>query len=151
MTVIKNNSGKVLRTIRVKVGNTSSDDNNVYVSSEDYTSEVIRLVNEERAKYGLDPLSEDESLAECAQTRAEEVSVRFSHTRPNGQKGLDIIDIPYFTRAENIAQGQASPQAVVDSWMSSGGHRSNILNSRFVYIGVGYDESTDSWVQLFVG
>ncbi|MDE5753217.1 MAG: hypothetical protein K2H89_01530, partial [Oscillospiraceae bacterium] len=51
---------------------------------------------------------------------------------------------------ENIAWGYATPEAVVKGWMSSEGHRANILGSNFRYIGVGYVDG-NYWTQLFVG
>src|SRR5688500_16936545 len=39
--------------------------------------------------------------------------------------------------AKNIAAGQRTPEAVVQAWMESPGHRANILNSRYTEIGVG--------------
>ena len=53
---------------------------------------------------------------------------------------------------ENIAYGQSSPQAVMEGWMNSSGHRANILNSNFKNIGVGLyqdERGVNHWVQLF--
>ena len=54
----------------------------------------------------------------------------------------------YSAAGENIALGQRSPEQVVNAWMNSEGHRANILNARFEYIGVGYADN-EGWVQLF--
>ena len=148
---VRRKNGKLVKLLKVNVGNASTGDDRYQRESENYTSEVIRLVNEERERYGIAPLEADDTLCGYAQTRAEELSVKFSHTRPDGTKGLDIVKVASDTRAENIAQGMASPRAVVAAWMKSGGHRRNILNENFTSIGVGYDESTDSWVQIFIG
>ena len=43
--------------------------------------------------------------------------------------------------------GQTSPEEVVRDWMNSQGHRENILDPTYVYIGVGY--CNDHWVQQF--
>jgi uncharacterized protein YkwD len=48
---------------------------------------------------------------------------------------------------ENIAQGQSSPQEVVADWMSSPGHRRNILEKSAKRLGVGY--VSGYWVQVF--
>ena len=40
---------------------------------------------------------------------------------------------------ENIAAGYSSPEAVVEGWMNSPGHRANILEAEFTHIGVGYE------------
>ena len=51
---------------------------------------------------------------------------------------------------ENIAQGQRTPEEVVQAWMNSAGHRANILNNGFTHIGVGYVESGNYWTQQFI-
>ena len=58
--------------------------------------------------------------------------------------------IPYRAAAENIAKGQATPQAVVNAWMNSSGHRANILNSTYNKIGVGYVANGNYWTQMFI-
>lgn len=50
---------------------------------------------------------------------------------------MKAAGITYSSAGENIAAGQSSPQNVMDSWMNSPGHRKNILNPDFEYIGVG--------------
>jgi uncharacterized protein YkwD len=54
-------------------------------------------------------------------------------------------------RAENIARGQQSPAAVMDSWMNSSGHRANILNCQLRTLGVGVATGSGGpwWTQLF--
>ncbi len=120
-------------------------------------SEVLRLVNIERAKAGLQPLEmADPDLVAAAQERAEELPTKFSHTRPNGSSCFTALTehgVKSSKRAENIAAGQKTPEAVVNSWMNSSGHRANILNPRYRKIGIGYCQ-TDSgyghyWVQMF--
>lgn len=117
-----------------------------------YAKQVIILVNEERAKLGLTPLKGAERLDKAADIRAEEVSVLFSHTRPDGSSCFTVLaetGINYYSSAaENIAQGQKTPSEVINSWMNSDGHRANILNPDLTHIGVGF--VNNSWVQLFV-
>jgi len=59
--------------------------------------------------------------------------------------------ITYRSAGENIARGQTSPQAVVNAWMNSSGHRANILSSSFTQIGVGYVADGKYWTQMFIG
>ena len=59
--------------------------------------------------------------------------------------------IQYRAAGENIAMGYATPEAVVNAWMNSSGHRANILNSSYTRIGVGYVESGNYWTQHFAG
>lgn len=42
------------------------------------------------------------------------------------------------------------PQAVVNGWMNSSGHRANILNANFTHIGVGYVSGGNYWAQMFL-
>lgn len=122
---------------------------------ENYEAEVIRLVNEERAKEGLAPLRLDSSLKSSARLRAKEIVACWGHTRPNGQRFCTAIKASYCKAAENIAAGQSTPERVVKSWMSSASHRANIMNPSLKLIGVGcyYDTSTPYkiyWAQHFI-
>ena len=91
---------------------------------------------------------------QAAQTRAGELQTSFSHTRPSGAScftALTEAGVSYARAGENIAYGQSTPEAVVQSWMSSSGHRANILSSSFTSIGVGCTvvNGTAYWAQLF--
>jgi len=107
-------------------------------------AEVLRLVNEIRAEEGLNPLDAEPSLNASVQLRAEEIKEKFSHTRPNGNPASSAYaDTPYYYGGENILLCMAGtdPQnaalLVVDMWMNSSGHKANILNPSFRYMGVG--------------
>ena len=120
-----------------------------------FLQEVVNLVNIERAKEGLAPLTMDAKVQAAAQVRAKECEQLFSHTRPNGSSfatALKEQNVSYRSAGENIAWGQRSPQEVMEAWMNSAGHRANIMNPNFTTIGVGYYENakgTDYWCQLF--
>ncbi|MBS6396366.1 MAG: CAP domain-containing protein [Clostridiales bacterium] len=120
-----------------------------------YAEQVVRLVNEERAKAGLSALTMDTKVTAAANVRAKEIKQSFSHTRPDGtgfSTALKEQGVSYRGSGENIAWGQRSPEEVMNGWMNSAGHRANILNSSFKNIGVGYYEDaqgTKHWVQLF--
>jgi len=123
-------------------------------SQSSYASEVLRLVNVERAKAGLPALTTNSTLTSAANKRAEEIKQYFSHTRPNGSSAFTVLGeygISYRTAGENIAYGQKTPQEVVDGWMNSPGHRANILNANFGKIGIGVYQSGGVyyWTQLF--
>ena len=125
----------------------------------DFESEVLDLVNVERAAQGLHPLSADHNLATAARNHSEDMGLQgyFSHTSLDGRTVPDRIKAAgysYNTYGENIAGGQPTPEDVIDAWMSSSGHRANILNSNFCDIGVGYAYLADStyrhyWTQDF--
>ncbi len=120
-----------------------------------FIQQVVTLVNEERAKEGLAPLTIDTKVQAAAMVRAEECEERFSHTRPDGSNfatALKEQKVSYRSAGENIAYGQQTPEAVMKAWMNSSGHRANIMNPNFTTIGVGYYENangTDYWCQLF--
>lgn len=122
-----------------------------------YVEQVVALVNAERAKEGLAPLSVDTQVQAAAQVRAVECEQSFSHTRPNGSSfstALKEQNVSYRRAGENIAWGQRSPEEVVNAWMNSSGHRANIMNPNFTKIGVGYHQNTKGvnyWSQLFIG
>ena len=130
-------------------GSSSSSD----IDIDEFRDEVIRLTNIEREKAGLDPLAEDSTAMEYAQIRAEEISESFSHVRPNGQSS--DYDGLYFM--ENIASGSKTPQAVVNGWINSSGHRATLLSDYSEVgnmIGVGCyqaENGTIYWTQEFVG
>lgn len=120
-----------------------------------YEREVVRLVNEIRAKNGLKELTEDWELSRVARYKSQDMKDNnyFSHTSPVYGSPFNMIKnfgISYKSAAENIAKGQKTPQAVVDAWMNSSGHRANILNSTYTKIGVGYVASGNYWTQMFI-
>lgn len=121
-----------------------------------YEDEVIKLVNEQRANYGLSPLSKDNGASKVARVRAKEIVKSFSHTRPNGSScftAASELGVTYRSAGENIAFGYSSPKQVVNGWMNSEGHRKNILSASFTKIGVGCYESSGVlyWSQFFIG
>lgn len=121
-----------------------------------YETEVIRLVNEQRAKYGLKPLTENWELSRVARYKSQDMHDKkyFSHTSPTYGSPFTMMKnfgISYRTAGENIAMGYATPQAVVTAWMNSSGHRANILNASFTQIGVGYVADGNYWTQQFIG
>lgn len=128
----------------------------VDTSVSSYEREVVRLVNAERAKRGLNELTYDWQLSRVARYKSQDMRDNnyFSHTSPTYGSPFQMMKnfgISYRTAGENIAKGQATPAAVVNAWMNSSGHRANILNSSFTHIGVGYVADGRYWTQMFVG
>ena len=121
-----------------------------------YVLRIVELVNEERAKAGLNPVTLKEDVTAAAQVRAMESEISFSHTRPNGTSfasALKEAGVSYRGAGENIAWGQKSPEEVMRGWMNSAGHRANILNEKYTAIGVGYHQNNKGvnyWSQLFI-
>ncbi|KEZ47768.1 hypothetical protein AZ46_0220130 [Metabacillus indicus LMG 22858] len=121
-------------------------------------SEVVTLVNKERAKYGLKPLAANWEVARVARYKSEDMRDKnyFSHTSPTYGSPFDMMKsfgIQYSYAGENIAAGQTTAQSVVTAWMNSEGHRKNILSSNFKEIGVGYAKGGSYghyWTQMFI-
>lgn len=120
-----------------------------------YVKRIVELVNQERAKAGLNALTLNMNVTKAAQVRAVECQTLFSHTRPNGTSfatALKEAGVSYRGAGENIAWGQKTPEQVMQGWMNSAGHRANILNARYTSIGVGYYRNASGvnyWTQLF--
>ncbi|MCD7444115.1 CAP domain-containing protein [Streptomyces lincolnensis] len=128
----------------------------VTVSAEAQASaEVLKLVNQERAKVGCNPVAANSALSELAEAFSDDMAARgfFDHTDPDGASPWDraakagITDLG----GENIARGQADAAAVMDAWMNSPGHKANILNCDFKTLGVGvhFGSGGPWWTQDF--
>ena len=123
--------------------------------ADSFEREVVRLVNVERKKKGFSELKYNWQLCRVARYKSEDMRDRgyFSHTSPTYGTPYQMMrsfGITYRTAGENIAKGQVSPEAVVNAWMNSSGHRANILNPSFTEIGVGF-ASGNYWTQMFIG
>lgn len=103
--------------------------------------DMLRLVNKERLKNGISPLTEDENLRELARTYSEDMFSRgyFSHYNLENQSPFDRMDeanISYGYAGENLALAP-STELAMQGLMNSPGHRANILNANFAKIGIG--------------
>ncbi|MEU0967874.1 CAP domain-containing protein [Streptomyces sp. NPDC005917] len=118
-------------------------------------AQVLKLVNEERAKVGCSALSANSSLTGLAESFSGDMAARdfFDHTDPDGKTPWDRAATAGIANlgGENIARGQATAQAVMDAWMNSEGHRANILNCDFKTLGVGvhFGAGGPWWTQDF--
>jgi uncharacterized YkwD family protein len=123
----------------------------------EYEKEVVRLTNVERTKRGLKAFtSNNAQLNKSAMAKSNDMSQTgtFSHTSArygSPFEQMKTFGISYSYAAENIAQGQRTPQEVVTAWMNSEGHRANILNPNLTQIGVGYASKGFYWTQQFIG
>lgn len=122
----------------------------------DTVGQVVALVNKERSAAGCGPLAEDALLNKAAQGHSDDMAARgfFDHTNPDGEdpgQRITAAGYRWSTYGENIAQGQQTPEAVMESWMNSPGHRANILNCSFKDIGVGIHNGSGGpwWTQNF--
>nr|WP_207753399.1 SafA/ExsA family spore coat assembly protein [Sporosalibacterium faouarense] len=121
-------------------------------------NEVIRLVNIERSKQGLELLTANWQLSRVARYKSTDMRDKnyFSHTSPTYGSPFQMMEdfgLRFSAAGENIAMGQRTAQEVMNAWMNSPGHRSNILSPSFSEIGVGV--SVDKygryyWTQMFM-
>ncbi|MBW3114597.1 MULTISPECIES: SafA/ExsA family spore coat assembly protein [Bacillaceae] len=127
-------------------------------TAQNYTYEVVKLVNVERSKVGLPPLKENWELSRVARYKSEDMINKnyFSHTSPTYGSPFQMMKdfgISYQAAGENIAAGQRTPAEVVEAWMNSEGHRKNILSPTYTEIGVGYVKGGSYghyWTQMFI-
>jgi uncharacterized protein YkwD/stress response protein SCP2 len=122
-------------------------------------AEVLALTNAERGRAGLPPLAVDPLLTAAAQAHCADMIARdfYDHVSPDGTRPWDraaAAGSRLRTIGENIACGQRSPAEVVEGWMSSPGHRANILKRDFAHLGIGFaggGRAGTYWAQLFGG
>ncbi|MEV0694226.1 CAP domain-containing protein [Streptomyces sp. NPDC050388] len=117
-------------------------------------AEVVELVNAERGKAGCSPVTVNATLTEAAQNHSEDMATsrNMSHTGSDGSSPADRITRAGYnwrTYGENVAYGYSTPEQVMAGWMSSPGHKKNILNCSFEEIGVGLAQPGSYWTQNF--
>ncbi len=98
-------------------------------------AKIIELHNEVRAKKNLPLFEISDQLTKAAEGHAAWMADhnRLDHLpRTLGKR----LGEGWRTYGENIAMGQRNEEEVVNDWMTSKGHRANILNKNFQYIGV---------------
>jgi len=124
-----------------------------YVS--DIQNEMLRLVNEARARYGLQALTLRSDMNDYAAVRAKELAVSYEHTRPDGtsfSSGSALLQ-NCSVAGENIHHCNGSVAKVFEDFWNSEGHRNNMLNASYNSAGFGYyyDAATGEnyWVQHF--
>jgi len=114
--------------------------------------EVLKLVNIERQNDGKEPLTYLSNLEKGANIRALEIKELWSHTRPDGTLFYTAYEyMNYRTIGENLAAGYTTPEEVVAGWMSSEGHRTNMLNEDYEQMAIAVSEDADGrlyWVQI---
>jgi uncharacterized protein YkwD len=112
--------------------------------------QVLARVNSERAAAGCVALTMNDKLIVAAQGQSQDMAEKdfFDHTNPDPShatvsKRVALAGYSGSLISENIAAGYSTPTDVMDGWMSSGGHRANILNCAYTEIGVGYYYQAD--------
>ncbi|MFU8794626.1 MAG: CAP domain-containing protein [Dethiobacteria bacterium] len=122
--------------------------------------QMINLINEARKNAGLPALQINSKLTSAARAKSKDMvnNNYFSHTSPvygDLSSLLKRFSISYRAAGENLAMNSnGSVTAAHNSLMGSTGHRANILNSRFSYVGVGIytkNDGTHYYTQIFTG
>jgi uncharacterized YkwD family protein/spore coat assembly protein SafA len=155
ITEIINANPQVKNINMIYPGQTLNIPSNNYQSIE---QQVVKLVNAERAKVGLKPLTSDWELARVARFKSEDMRDNryFDHNSPiygTPFQMMKSFGINYGYAGENIAAGQTTAESVMKSWMNSPGHKKNILSPNFTHIGVGYAKGGSYghyWTQQFM-
>lgn len=126
-----------------------------YIVDDEFFEEMIKVANAERAKVGAGELVIDDTLMAAAKLRAEECAsmgeLSQSHTRPNGQEfrtAIYEIDKSYSKKSTSEICAsytyKSTASGVIGIWMkSTKGHKEILLNSKWKYVGVGYDKTND--------
>ena len=168
--IIDNLTGEAIAKVNNLLASSFSSENflfevsdNTQTDNQDFIDRVIGLTNQERSQLSLSPLTANPLLTQAAQTHTENMAVQdfLEHTGLDGSSAGDRIEATgydFSAWAENIAGGYQTPEAVVEGWMNSEGHRANIVNPNLQQIGVGYyflEEDTGNinynyyWTQVF--
>ena len=117
----------------------------------DVEDRIWRFTNDVRRQYGLPPVGQEGALSRVSQAYAADMLVRrfFSHTNPEGltagERLKPFYSGPIYGWGENIWEGsnlsavdrEALARRIMDAWMSSPGHRQNILSPDYTHLGVG--------------
>lgn len=117
--------------------------------------EVRALVDDERAQAGCGSLEPQSQLDAAAQGHAEDMAANdyFDHTSLDGRSPTDRARDQGYQGGvgENIAYGYRTAEEVMTGWMNSEGHRANILNCDYRYLGIGIADRNGTlyWVQNF--
>ena len=149
------NSSNTGTTNKSNTGNTG---NTVTTTATSEEEELLKLINEQRAAYGLSALKMDAELQRVAKIKAQDLvdNNYFSHNSPTYGSPFDMMKsfgITYKAAGENIA-GNSTLKGAVTAWMNSQGHRENILSNAYNYTGIGIVESKTYGkilVQMFIG
>lgn len=108
------------------------------------------MMNEIRKANGLNMLSWNDDLGPATLTRAQEATILWSHTRPDGSDWYTVN--PSLCYGENLASGYTTVKNAVNAWMASPEHKANILSSEFTSGNIQIVENSDGtwyWAEEF--
>ncbi len=103
----------------------------------------FHLTNGLRAINGISVLKYSSKAATVATAHSTDMATRnfFNHQNPDGERvgaRLTAAGVEWTACGENIVAGYYDPYAISNGWYNSEGHRKNILNSKYKYLGVGF-------------
>jgi uncharacterized protein YkwD len=117
--------------------------------------DIVEFTNKERVIAGLPPLATNTLLDSSAELKVDDMIARqyFEHASPTGEGVSDLgkkVGYNYVIMGENLALGTFTSSAeIVQAWMDSPGHKANILNTKYLDIGVsvkrGFYEGKEVW------
>lgn len=114
-----------------------------------FLNEAATSLNSARKSAGVANIKYDTGMAKAASIRAKEISTSFSHTRPNGSSYSTIYAECGMTKpfcvAENIICATKFDNAadIINEWLKSANHKSNIINSKYTRFGMAWYKSPD--------
>ena len=127
--------------------------------------ELVRLINDYRASYGLSILATASTLDKASSIRAKELEQKFAHVRPDGsdfdsavkQVGYTNVytmgeNVAYFT-SHNDINGIETAHRLFNQWKNSPSHNANMLNTSYTHVsfGVYADENAVYSSTVFTG
>lgn len=146
-----NNNDNIITTYRDKNNDIIINEERPPLSNDDVeipqeAKDVVVYINNYRMENGLNPLEINYDLCFYSSVRVEEIKTVWSHTRPDGTNGYDLIPQNKYA-GENLARKFKEPDKVFNAWIQSPSHLDNIINSNYTQIGVAY--SNGYWVTMF--
>lgn len=140
---------------KTETSETSETENNIVnsVSSNSDYQKVLELVNKARKEEGANPLILNNELVIASFNHSEDMLNQdyFSHSGKNGSSFSERARNANYDGSpmgENIAKGQRSPESVVNTWLTSSGHRRNMLNPKATEMGIGRSTEGNYWTQI---
>ena len=105
------------------------------------SDQIIALTNNKRSQNGLGALSTNSQLSQAASEKSGDMYAAdyWAHNSPQGKTPWNFISAAgyrYLYAGENLARDFSDAQSVVEAWMASPSHRSNLLDNNFKEIGV---------------
>ena len=117
-------------------------------NQDEYRADLLRRVNKYRDRQGLNTLEENDYLNEMAQIRAEELSIRMDHFRPNGETLIG----KYGVNGEIAMDTAKNPKEAFLGFKGSKQHNKLMLHSDYLTFGSGYyvdGNGVPYWIVLF--